>query len=312
MTGEVVVVGDLLLDRDIIGVADRLCPDAPVPVLTEMGTTQRPGGAGLAATFLCLDGLDVVLVGAIGTNEAGDTARAMLEHTGVGLVEIPYDGDTPEKIRLKAGRHPLLRLDRGVAVGRFGDLPVDAVDAMRGASAVLVSDYGRGVTAMPSVRRVLADVARHTPVIWDPHPQGATPVLGAILACPNRSEAAAFSAAQGVDLNGRPVLNPAAVAAEARLLRSVWRVGAVVVTMGPEGAMLAEADLVPVTIAAPVNHQGDTCGAGDRFAAAATLGLARGHTVRAAVAEAVAAASHYVETNGLAGIGSELAMEATT
>jgi sugar/nucleoside kinase (ribokinase family) len=89
-------------------------------------------------------------------------------------------------------------------------------------------------------------------------------------------------------------------------------VGAVAVTMGPEGAMLAEADLVPVTIAAPVNHQGDTCGAGDRFAAAATLGLARGHTVRAAVAEAVAAASHYVETNGLAGIGSELAMEATT
>ena len=52
------------------------------------------GGAALAATFLALDGVDVVLVGAIGADEAGDAVRGLLAALGVSLVEIPYDGPT--------------------------------------------------------------------------------------------------------------------------------------------------------------------------------------------------------------------------
>ncbi|MGW2546746.1 SIS domain-containing protein, partial [Kitasatospora sp. NPDC001574] len=44
-----VVVGDVLLDRDITGTADRLSPEAPVPVVADARSTERPGGAGLAA-----------------------------------------------------------------------------------------------------------------------------------------------------------------------------------------------------------------------------------------------------------------------
>jgi D-beta-D-heptose 7-phosphate kinase / D-beta-D-heptose 1-phosphate adenosyltransferase len=312
MTGPVVVVGDRLLDCDITGAADRLCPDAPVPVLTETGAVRRPGGAGLAATFLALDGSDVVLVGAAGSDEAGDAVRRLLRDIGVELCEVPYDGPTPEKIRLRAGAHPLLRLDRGVTLGHFARPPAAVTAAIREASAVLVSDYGRGITALTGIRRALTDVVARSPVVWDPHPKGSTPVPGARLVCPNRAEASIFSAAHGAHLNGQPVPDPSAVAAEARLLRGAWRVDAVAVTMGADGAVLAEADGTPVILATEATSGHDACGAGDRFSAAATTALAQSGSVREAVSHAIASASQYVAADGPASLLTHHWREATS
>jgi rfaE bifunctional protein kinase chain/domain len=303
VTGPIVVVGDLLLDRDVTGTADRLSPDAPVPVLTELTTSARPGGAGLAAAFLAHDGADVVLVGCAGADEPGLLVRDLLAQAGVTFVEVPYDGPTPEKIRLRSGSHPLLRLDRGVRVGNHGGPGEEVREALRSASAVLVSDYGRGVTALPPLRRHLAAVAARVPLVWDPHPRGATPVPAARLVCPNRTEAAGFAAALGADMDAGRIEDIAqetdrAVAAEARILRGTWRAGAVAVTMSDLGAMLAEGDRPPILVGAPTTAVADTCGAGDRFAAAAVLALARGAGVAAAVRSAVVTASAYVGAGG--------------
>jgi len=315
----IVVVGDILLDRDVSGTADRLCPDAPVPVLTEIVTTARPGGAGLAATFLALDGVETRLVGGAGSDDAGQLVRDLLVRTGVALMEVAYDGPTPEKIRLRAGRHPLLRVDRGTRPAQLGGLPPAIGAALANASAVLVSDYGRGMTSLPAMRRLLATTATRVPVVWDPHPKGATPVPGTRLVCPNRTEAAGFAAALGAGLDaGRSsdfATEPAlAVAAEARLLRGTWRAGAVAVTMGDRGAVLADGDRAPTAVAAPAAGAGDSCGAGDRFAAAAALGLARGWPVVDAVGYAVEVASRYVAADGPACLSfeSESTLEATS
>lgn len=303
MNGPIVVVGDILLDRDVSGSADRLSPDAPVPVLTEITTRSRPGGAGLAATFLAEDGADVRLIGCVGADAAGDRVRELLSRVGVVLIEVPYDGPTPEKIRLRAGQHPLLRVDRGTATGTFGTPPAAVLKALHGASAVLVSDYGRGLTSVPALRRALTATAEAVGVVWDPHPRGATPVPGARVVCPNRIEAAGFAAAHGAGLDpGRgsdaDVEPYRAVAAEARILRSTWRAGSVVVTMGERGALLAEDNRAPRALPAAEARSGDPCGAGDRFAAAVTFGVARGWPVADAVAFAVEMASRYVGANG--------------
>ena len=52
-----VVVGDALLDRDLDGRVERLCPDAPVPVVDDPSSTARPGGAALAAALAAADGV---------------------------------------------------------------------------------------------------------------------------------------------------------------------------------------------------------------------------------------------------------------
>ncbi|MDX6658199.1 MAG: D-beta-D-heptose 7-phosphate kinase / D-beta-D-heptose 1-phosphate adenosyltransferase, partial [Solirubrobacteraceae bacterium] len=66
-----VVVGDALLDRDLLGTVDRICPDAPVPVVDVRAERLRPGGAALAAALLALDGADVELLTAIADDEPG-------------------------------------------------------------------------------------------------------------------------------------------------------------------------------------------------------------------------------------------------
>ena len=74
----VVVVGDALLDVDLVGAASRLAPDSPVPVVEHVAESARPGGAALAAALTAADQVDVTLVtqtdAAIGLDSAGDTA----------------------------------------------------------------------------------------------------------------------------------------------------------------------------------------------------------------------------------------------
>ena len=137
------VVGDALLDRDVVGTVERLSPDAPVPVVDQDAVRSRPGGAGLAAVLAAADAEDVTLVTALGDDAAGDEVRAMLAARGVGLVDLGMHGTTPEKIRIGPAGRPLLRLDRG-AGGAIGDPDVAARSAIAWADAVLVADYGRG------------------------------------------------------------------------------------------------------------------------------------------------------------------------
>src|SRR5204862_2907026 len=83
MRRRLVIVGDVLLDRDLTGKVERLSPDAPVPVVDLEGERRRPGGAGLAAWFAAGDGLDVTLVTAIADDEAGAIVARLLRDRGV-------------------------------------------------------------------------------------------------------------------------------------------------------------------------------------------------------------------------------------
>lgn len=294
-----VVVGDTLLDRDVDGTAERVCPDAPALVLTERARVDRPGGAGLAALLAARDDLEVVLVTGLAADPAGTQLSRLLSSAGVSVEPLPLPGATPQKVRLHAGGRLLLRLDRG-GDGQVPGPPTDrALAALRSAAAVLVSDYGRGLTRQPALRQALAQAG--APVVWDPHPGGAPAVPGTRLATPNEPELATLTG-RTVPARGERGPRLAAVARNAEELRRRWRTGAVAVTLASDGALLCHAGPTPlvVPVAAPVT--GDSCGAGDRFAASAALALARGALVSEAVEAAVAAASAYVRAGGARGV----------
>ncbi|MFF5180988.1 PfkB family carbohydrate kinase [Micromonospora sp. NPDC000316] len=292
MRGPVVVVGDTLLDRDVEGVVNRLCPDSPVPVLDETSAVDRPGGAGLAAVFAAAQGADVVLVTALADDAGGARLSALLAAAGVRVYPLALRGATPEKIRLRARGRVLLRHDRGGASGEPGEPSDEVLRVIGAASAVLVSDYGRGVARQPALRAALA--ATRAPVVWDPHPRGPAAVPGVHLATPNESEVRELVPA----LPGASRLATASRGAQG--LRRRWRAGAVAVTLGGDGALLCHAGSTPLVVPTPGNAEGDTCGAGDRFAAAASLALAEGALVSEAVQAAVAEASAYVAGGGVA------------
>jgi rfaE bifunctional protein nucleotidyltransferase chain/domain len=90
----------------------------------------------------------------------------------------------------------------------------------------------------------------------------------------------------------------ASVAQRAARLCETWRVQALAVTLGADGALVAQGTATPLVVPAPPLHAADTCGAGDRFAAAVSAALTRGAVLSEAVTQAVAAASAYVGAGG--------------
>ncbi len=285
-----VVLGDTLLDVDAEGTAERLCPEAPVPVVDLTARRRRPGGAGLAALLAARSAAEVVLVTPLGDDEGGHALTGLLE-PDVTVAPLPLRGTTVCKTRVRAGGQSLLRLDSGDGTATADPLPAAAREVLEGAGAILVADYGRGLTRNPDVRRLLRELAERVPVVWDPHPRGAQPVPGTRLVTPNLAEARAVLA--GHEEPGEL----------AKLLRGHWHADAVAVTVGARGAVLADGlgdTTVPVPAAAraPGHSAPDTCGAGDRFAAAATAALLGGADTTEAVMTAVEAAARFVADGG--------------
>ncbi|CRZ15696.1 PfkB family carbohydrate kinase [Mycolicibacterium neworleansense] len=285
MTEPLVIVGDSMLDVDIEGSATRLSPEAPVPVVDADRVWERPGGAGLAAVLAARVESEVVLVTAVADDTDGQRLAELLTASGVTVVALPMAGSTVCKTRIRASGQSMLRLDRGDGIVAGKDLPAEAADALGRARAICVADYGHGVSAHPGLRRLLEHNGNRVPLVWDPHPRGAQPVPGCWLVTPNQVEAQQNSA---------------------ETLRRHWRARAVSVTLGERGAAVSTEDgrvadiTVPFTPAA--SARSDTCGAGDRFAVAATLSLAEGKSTVEAVTEAVCAASRFVAAGGAVGV----------
>ena len=286
----VVVVGDTLLDRDVHGHVDRVCPDAPAPVVDVDTVCPRPGGAGLTALLARGDGVDVTLVAPLAHDADGRELSELLRGAGVRVIALGHEGPTRVKTRVRAGGQSIARIDTGGPGRPMGGLTPDGTAAVAEADVVLVSCYGGGVTADPTVRDALTRRARRRPVVWDPHPRGADPVEGCALVTPNLTEARTW--ARMPDAPGDVV---------ARGLVERWSAAAVAVTGGYRGAWVATTASEPL-FAPAVPASGDTCGAGDRFAAAAAGALAHGRTTSEAVVDAVARAGEFVAAGGASGI----------
>jgi D-beta-D-heptose 7-phosphate kinase/D-beta-D-heptose 1-phosphate adenosyltransferase len=294
-----VVIGDALLDHDLLGDVERLSPEAPVPVVDTCTERKRPGGAGLAAFLAARDGHEVAFVTALGRDVPGSKLARLLEDAGVEAVDLGLGGSTLQKVRVWGNGRLLLRIDRGDRrPGAIGP-PDEAVEAVLDeADAVLVSDYARGVAAEPGLRSLLERTAVRTPVVWDPHTKGSQPVASTRLATPNRSEAVHFAPEPvGDDLR--------AVARRAELLRRRWRSQAVAITLGAEGALLADVTGMPFFVRGTPAAGGDPCGAGDRFAVTASAALAEGALLAEAVERAVTEASRFVAAGGAGSVSQE-------
>jgi D-beta-D-heptose 7-phosphate kinase / D-beta-D-heptose 1-phosphate adenosyltransferase len=241
--------------------------------------------------------MEVTVIGGLGDDSAGATVRGLLADGGVDLIEVPYRGATPQKMRLRSRNQALLRLDRGAAPGALGMPGHEGFDAIASADIVVVADYGRGVTAIPEIRDALAAMSGHRPIVWDPHPRGSAPTPGCQLVTPNESEVAGSSAASGHRL--------AWVARSGQAAATAWSASAVAVTLGADGALLCQQDATPLLTPAPRRVDGDCCGAGDRFATAAGIALASGALASEAVQAAVTAATAFIAEGGVAGVSTD-------
>jgi D-beta-D-heptose 7-phosphate kinase / D-beta-D-heptose 1-phosphate adenosyltransferase len=294
VSGRIAVIGDTLLDVDVLGRVERVSPDAPAPVVDQLSEHPRPGGAGLAAALAAADGCEVVLITGICGDALGRQLTDLLQPR-VRLIALPLEGTTVVKRRIRAAGQTLLRIDAGAQYAPPG-LPDPALQALHDADAILVSDYGHGVASAEPIREALRTLATGIPLVWDPHPRGQAPSAGSRLATPNLAE--------GVKAMG--VAQPTSVPSVADLadrLVAHWQVSAVAVTLGASGALLSYGHGAPTLVPADSVIAVDPCGAGDRFAAAAATTLAAGGITLEAVEAGVRAATAFVAGGGAAAFG---------
>jgi D-beta-D-heptose 7-phosphate kinase / D-beta-D-heptose 1-phosphate adenosyltransferase len=280
----IAVVGDLLVDRDVIGHVGRVASDAPVPIVERPTERMRPGGAGLAAS-LAAAGADVVLLTAASDADTDRIAVERLREMGVTVHAARRVAPVPQKIRVRTADHVMLRVDRGARSSSTGAFPTAGIEALDRRDAILVSDYG-GEVARTIDHALLRPRARR-PLVWDPHPVGAEPVAGAVVT-PNLDEAVAWAGTAAE----RDTVATAMTAAAA--LADRWHPAAQCITLGRDGALVVEDDHRSLVHGAGLGAITDACGAGDRFAATLTLGLAAGLRVIDATEIAVEDATAFV------------------
>lgn len=313
-----VVVGDFMLDRLTFGDVDRLCADAPVPVLAVERTEERPGGAANVCLDLAAMRGRVHAVGIAGSDPHAASLRSLLEASGVsagGLLEDPSRPTTVKQslIGLAQHRHAqkMFRLDyedtrplppaleQAVihTVSRL--LDAGGVDG-RGIDIVCLEDYAKGVCTPAVCRGVIeACAARGVEVLVDPAPGlEYAKYRGAAGITPNRSEAQSAGAALGVRLAARPEA-PEDFAPIAQALLDRLDLRAAIITLDKHGALLMEragdARVVP-TVARQVY---DVTGAGDMVLAALAAARANGLDWFESVRFANAAAGLEVERFGV-------------
>lgn len=293
-TPRLCVIGDALLDIDWEGEVRRVCRDAPAPVVDAPTERARPGGAGLSAVLAAEAGADVTLVTALSADEDGRRLAHLLSRAGVTIVDLGLPGPTPVKLRLRSGAQSLARVDRGCEpLVRPGRWTRAAGHAAAVADAILVSDYGRGIAALPTVAGGVPGGDPGPPLVWDPHSSGPRPPARAALVTPNEEEARLLAGEQQSASPAGSV--PALVDLTGGLADQLGC--PVAVTAGARGAVLAERDALPVVVPT-LPAQGDVCGAGDAFSAHAALALADGASPRRSVEAGVAAAHAFVAGRG--------------
>ncbi len=194
---EVLVVGDVMLDRYLWGNVSRISPEAPVPVVEVERESFRLGGAANVAQNLLSLGTRPRLVGVMGADPAAVALRDELDGRSVpldGLVEDP-SRPTSLKTRIIARSQHLVRADQEsrdpLADPVAGDLLKRALHALETAVVAVISDYGKGVVSPAFLEPFLAEAARRqVPVCVDPKDENFFHYRRVAVLTPNQHEAA--------------------------------------------------------------------------------------------------------------------------
>lgn len=293
---QVLVVGDLILDRYVHGHTTRISPEAPVPVVRVSETEERPGGAANVALNVRALGVPVHLLGVSGEDTAADLLSGSLSDKQVACDFVRQPGfPTITKLRVLSQHQQLIRLDYE---SEAREVDTQALSerykkALSQAAVVVLSDYAKGSLAKVE-QFIQAARERGQIVLVDPKGVDFERYSGASLLTPNLKE---FEAVAG------PCADEQELHRKAKELCRSLSVDALLVTRGEQGMSLIQSDTAePMHLPAQAHEVFDVTGAGDTVIAAVAAALASAYDLREAVQYANHAAGLVVEKLGTASI----------
>jgi len=273
----VMVVGDAMLDRFVVGRVTRISPEAPVPVVTFDHELHRIGGSANVANNIAALGGSTTLVAVTGTDDAAATLTRACREAGIAPALV---GDasrpTTTKVRIVTERNQqVARIDYEADAEIKDEIEQRLIAEIQkhapDASAIVISDYLKGCITRGVMQAVVATAAaRGMPVLVDPKIPHVDYYAGATIVTPNHHEAE-------IAANMR-VRSEDDARGAARLFRERAKCQSVLITRGDQGMWLL-ADGIEGNLPASAREVADVTGAGDTVIATLALSLAAGATL---------------------------------
>jgi D-beta-D-heptose 7-phosphate kinase/D-beta-D-heptose 1-phosphate adenosyltransferase len=309
----VLVIGDLMLDRYVLGEATRLSPEAPVPVVYVKKRWSTPGGAGNVARNIAGLRARASVAGVVGSDPSGRKLIESLKGRRIDTSGVFADPGRPttSKTRIICGSQQIVRFDHEADL----EIGTDLADRLlshvlqylvAGLGAIILSDYAKGVLTRPVVSSIIAEAkSRNIPVFVDPKHVDFTRYSGATWVTPNLREFIAAARALGI-----PTTDLEKAACE---LRSMVSCEKLLITKGAEGMTLVDGENSWTPFPAVAEQVFDVSGAGDTVIATLATATAGGVSLHEAISLANVAASLVIQKVGTAPVRwHELAPRAAT
>jgi len=302
---KVLVLGEAMLDSYLQGTSERLCQEAPVPIVDIRETAYLPGGAANTAANLSSLGAQATLLSVLGEDESGFRLRQTLEQRHIvteHMLSTP-NRCTLAKQRILAGPQIVVRFDQGSTQPLDTETETKLIDRLtllfQMSEAIVVSDYHHGLLT-PRVLQVLETLQRGDPrvmVVDSKQPQAYRTL---------QVTAVKLNYEESIGLLGLPKVH----GDEDRLeqinrhggkVLDLTRAQIAAITLDHSGALIFHRDdETPYRTYSESRPDSQAAGAGDTFVSALALGLATGAPPEHAAEIASAAASVVVTKSGTA------------
>jgi D-beta-D-heptose 7-phosphate kinase/D-beta-D-heptose 1-phosphate adenosyltransferase len=267
---EVLVVGDVMLDRYWHGPTRRISPEAPVPVVKVEQIEERPGGAANVALNVAALGGKVRLIGLVGNDEPALALAKGLQSVHVTTDFVTLDHfPTITKLRVLSRHQQLLRLDFEESFHDVDSAPMLAKmdEALGGEnSVVILSDYNKG--SLSDVQKMIQIAKKkNIKVLVDPKGSDFEKYRGATLLTPNLSE---FEAVVGHCKSDQELVD------RALGLIKKFDIQALLITRSEHGMSLIREGVAPFHLPTQALEVYDVTGAGDTVISVLAASLAAG------------------------------------
>jgi D-beta-D-heptose 7-phosphate kinase/D-beta-D-heptose 1-phosphate adenosyltransferase len=278
---EILVIGDIMLDRYIWGTVNRISPEAPVPIVKVKRETVLLGGSGnVASNIVSLNGR-ISCFGVIGSDKAGREVLERLKMLKVNTEGVIKDfkRKTTVKTRLIAHNQQVVRIDEEVdqLISKATEKKIvqQIKKRLAKASCLIISDYDKGVITKTLLRSILP-LARKKglPIAIDPKLTHFNYYQPSTIITPNLTEA---SKATAIEFKKQEDV----LRAGQRILSQNQCEG-VLITMGECGMLLFQKGKKPHVIPAVAREVYDVTGAGDTVISTLALAIASGATLEEA------------------------------
>jgi rfaE bifunctional protein kinase chain/domain len=296
---KILVLGDLMLDKYIIGKVSRISPEAPVPIVNVIEEKHTLGGAGNVINNLCGLGTQPTIIARIGKDSDGDIIKSYLSKNKVNHHLIESNLPTITKTRVVSGTQQMLRIDYEKVINLTENEEIRVLNQIKDLISqfdiVVVSDYGKGFISDNLIKNiVLICNQNNIKTIIDPKDRDWSKYANCSMITPNLKEF--YDVLDEEPRNEDKVLEKLG-----KQVREHFNIRNLLITRSEKGMTLISEDKC-IHLPTVAREVFDVSGAGDTVVATLAATMATGHPIEEAIQIANRAAGIVIGKFGTAAI----------